>query len=332
MAPIPVTPLRTLDAPAATALGDIDEPVVVRGLQDQWRARDLWTTEFFRRRYGELPVPIRNYTAGSEYDYTLSETTLSDFLDYWEKTPADTALDGDRQYLAEWNFVRDCPALLEDFTIPEIFSDDCIERLPEQVRFGRMWLFFGEPGCSTGLHRDTFSTSAWLAVLSGSKRLRLVAPEAGRALRAGDGLWSQASYDEVLRPAGAVLHEVTLRAGDTLYIPGDWFHEVRNPERNLMLTANFVEERKLLTFLSQFETRLIEPISVLRRARNAHVRKWADREGRAAPAELDDAAFRAGEAAWVREMTAELQEYGEALARWGGAAPSAGPEAPSDAG
>ncbi|MFZ3470950.1 cupin-like domain-containing protein [Streptomyces sp. 4.24] len=333
MAPIPVTPLRTLDAQAAADLGDIDGPVVIRGLHAPWRARGLWTTEFFRREYGPTPVPVRNYPAGSEYDYTLDHTTLGDFLDYWENTPADTALARDRQYLAEWNFVRDCPGLLDDFDIPEIFSEDCIERLPEQVRFGRMWLFFGEPGCSTGLHRDTFSTSAWLAVLSGSKTLRLVTPEAGGKLRPGDGLWSAASYDEVLRPAGAVVHEVTLRAGDTLYIPGDWYHEVRNPERNLMLTANFVEERRLLSFLSQFETRLIEPISVLRRARNAQVRTWAQREEKAPPTELDDEAFRAREAAWVRGMTAELEEYGRALARWGAERPD-GPEheAPSDAG
>ncbi|MEU1937269.1 cupin-like domain-containing protein [Streptomyces coeruleorubidus] len=328
MAPISPTSLRVLDGSTVTTLEDIDGPVVIRGLQDEWRARELWTVDHFRHQYGGLRVPVREYPAGSEYEYTLSEDGLADFLDYWEKSRADHSLARDRRYLAEWNFVRDCPGLLDDFSIPAIFSDDWIDRLPEQVRFGRMWIFFGEPGCSTGLHCDTFSTSAWLAVLAGSKELRLVTPEAGRALRADDSLWSERTHDEVLRKSAGPLYEVTLRAGDTLYIPGDWYHEVRNPERNLMLTANFVEERKLLSFLAQFETRLTEPLSVLRQARNAQIRTWAGGDGR--HDELAREEFRARQLDWVRAMTSDLREYERALLEWD--APGAGAtEAPNGA-
>ncbi|MFJ4540543.1 cupin-like domain-containing protein [Streptomyces tibetensis] len=328
MAPISPTPLRVLDGSAVTTLEDLDGPVVIRGLQDEWPARELWTVEHFRDQYGGLRVPVREYPAGSEYEYTIADGGLAEFLEYWEKIPMDGSLARDRRYLAEWNFVRDCPELLDDFSVPAIFSEDWIDRLPEQVRFGRMWIFFGEPGCSTGLHCDTFSTSAWLAVLDGSKELRLVTPETGRALRADDSLWSERTHDEVLRKSTDPLYEVTLRAGDTLYIPGDWYHEVRNPERNLMLTANFVEERKLLSFLAQFETRLTEPLSILRQARNARIRTWAGGAGR--HDELARPEFRARQLDWVRGMTSELREYERALLDWD-ATDTGATEAPSGA-
>lgn len=310
MADIPVASLRVVESVGSDefrGLEHIDEPVVFRGLHEGWDATVRWSDAYFRERYGDVPVPVREYAPGEEYEYTVTRQTLAGFLDYWHTSPVDAGLTGRRRYLAEWNFVRDCPGLLSDFRIPAVFADDCIERLPEHVRFGRMWLFFGEPGCSTGIHRDTFSTSAWLAVLRGSKRLRLVAPGVGRALRPGDDLWSAHTYDEVLRDSGHPLYEVTLRAGDTLYIPGDWFHQVRNPERNLMLTANFVEERRLLSFLAQFEARLTEPLAALRRLRNEHV------ESGRAERELDDVTFRDGQLAWVRDMTADLLDYEKAV-------------------
>ncbi|MFD3512471.1 cupin-like domain-containing protein [Streptomyces sp. NPDC058657] len=313
MTEIPITPLRVLDASSVSTVEDIQEPVVIRGLQTGWPALELWNAEYFRHRYGDHTVQVREYESGEEYTYEYAQLPLADVLEFWENSPVDPESTGPRKYLAGWNFVRDCPELLEDFRVPGIFSQDCIDRLPEQVRFGRMWLFFGEPGCSTGIHTDTFSTSAWLAVLQGTKSVRFVGPEAHAEWRPTDSMWSQDTYDEVIRDTGQPLYEVTLRPGDTLYIPADWFHEVRNPERNIMLTANFAEEGRLLSFLDQFETRLIEPISTLRRTRNAHVRKLAERGG---AVELSDPAFRARQLDWVREAMTDLRTYEDALITW----------------
>ncbi|WP_308072736.1 cupin-like domain-containing protein [Streptomyces bambusae] len=288
--------------------------MVIRGLQTGWPALELWTPEYFRSRYGDHSIQVREYEPGEEYAYKYANRRLADMLDHWENAPLDPESTGPRTYLAGWNFVRDCPELLDDFTTPEIFSEDCINRLPEQVRFGRMWLFFGEPGCSTGIHCDTFSTSAWLTIIKGTKSVRFVPPEAGVSFRRTDSMWSQVTYDEVIRETGLPVYEVTLQPGDTLYIPADWFHEVRNPERNLMLTANFAEERKLLSFLAQFETRLIEPISVLRETRNELVERLA--KPGAAAGELHDPAFRAQQLDWVRGAMGNLRTYEETLMAW----------------
>lgn len=308
--------VAVLDAPGgevATPLTSIDQPVVFRGLQDDWPARTRWTLYYFRRDYGEEPVRVREYEPGEDTDYTVTHTTLSDFLDYWEHTGPDPGLARHRRYLAEWNFVNDAPCLLDDFSVPEVFLPDLIDELPEQVRFGRTWLFFGEPGCSTGLHRDTFSTSAWLAMVSGRKLIRLVAPDVADHLEPGDSLWSPDTTTRLAGSAGATLLEVELDAGETLYIPSDWYHEVRNPERNLMVTANFVEPRSALPFLSHFEARLTEPLGPLRRLRNEHARSFYG-EG-VAPEGPYGPQFVRRQLAWVDEAIDPLLEYRALLAR-----------------
>lgn len=308
-----IAPLQVMDGRTVASLEEIHEPTVFQGLQDDWPARRKWTTEFFLRNYGNQPVPVRKYPAGSEFTYDVSEQTLTQFLEYWDDVAPDPDLKLERSYLAEWNFVRDCPGLLSDFRIPELFADDYIDRLPEQVRFGRVWLFFGEPGCSTGVHCDTFSTSAWLALLAGSKQLRLVRPEMRNELGSGDSLWSLSTCERIRR-AGNMVYEATIRAGEILYIPGDWYHEVRNPERNLMVTANFVEKRLLFSFLSQFESRLTEPITLLRKLRNDQLQSVLKNPvGECLSSELGRADFRIRQSVWAGELTRDLREYQEML-------------------
>jgi hypothetical protein len=254
-------------------LKELNIPVLVTGLQEHWAARREWTPDLLQIRYGETSVPVRVYAPGSDLGYTTTTSTLAAFLEYWRSTKPDVYLRRERRYLAEWNFTRSRPDLLKDFSIPHPFAYDEIDLLPEQLRFGRMWLFFGEPGCGTGLHRDTFSTSAWLAVVQGTKLLRLVEPSVHSMLQPGDSLWDDRTCRRLASQAGAEVVEAELTAGRTLYIPGNWYHEIRNPERNIMVTANFLERCYLLSFLAQFEARLTEPLSSLRDVRNTCLRQ-----------------------------------------------------------
>ncbi|MEU4830148.1 cupin-like domain-containing protein [Streptosporangium sp. NPDC023615] len=309
---IQARPVQVVDAGDDSCLEDFGEPVLFRGMQRGWPAGTSWSADFFAERYGDAPVPVRSYPPGSEYEFSVERDTLGNYLNYWRETDPDPDCAGRRLYLAEWNFTRDYPELSDFFQIPALFSDDWIDRLPEQVRFGRMWLFFGEPGCSTGLHTDTFSTSAWLAMIFGRKALRLLHPSRSGALARGDSLWDEKTLSRIL-PDGdtGLLLEVVLGPGETLYIPGDWYHEVRNLDRNLMLTANFAEERRLLSFLERFESRLTEPLTRLRELRNEHVRRWRERECRTS--ELDSAEFRDRQLVWTDEVTAGLTDYRRTL-------------------
>jgi ribosomal protein L16 Arg81 hydroxylase len=84
------------------------------------------------------------------------------------------------------------------------------------------------------MHQDIFSTNTWLAQLRGEKTWRLCPPDGldpavGENVDAfsGDGL-------------GCDLYETVLVAGDVIYLPPDWWHQVRNPTTaSLALSGNF---------------------------------------------------------------------------------------------
>ena len=64
-------------------------------------------------------------------------------------------------------------ALLEDFDVPEIFCDDLFETealwdcAAQRMRY--RWFLFGAQGSGSPMHSDPLGTSAWNALLSGTK-------------------------------------------------------------------------------------------------------------------------------------------------------------------
>jgi hypothetical protein len=82
-------------------------------------------------------------------------------------------------------------------------------------------LWMGPGGTTSVLHHDT--TCVWFCQLVGRKRYRLVAPWQRAALDAEitDGWDSALDLD-----GGVAVREASLDAGDALYIPTGWWHEV----------------------------------------------------------------------------------------------------------
>src|SRR5687768_10664753 len=122
-------------------------PLLLGGLQQGWPAREKWSAEYFRSRFGDQQIPVREYGAGGDRPYAARATSFRGYLDYWEKLDGDAGrVPQPNLYMAEWNFVEQCPELLEDFTTPEYFLPDWIDALPPNLQFGRVWIFIGHPG------------------------------------------------------------------------------------------------------------------------------------------------------------------------------------------
>ena len=298
---------------------DVQQPVIVAGLQESWPARTRWDSGYLRDRFGGVSVPVRTYGDGSGKPYTTAPMKLGAYLDWWDALDPDDPAPSPNLYLAEWNFSSQCPDLLEDFEVPDLFADDWIEKLPANVRFGRLWIFVGHPAVHTPTHTDTFGTSAWLATVRGAKVLRLLAPQHAALVQRGIDLFDEDTVER-LRSRGAELFEAVVEAGDTLFVPGRWFHQVRNRGKSIMVTKNFVDTPNLLFFLSEFETRLVKPIQALRGLRNAFVAGLLDGGhpgtlGTDAPDCLRSPAFVEEQLGWAREMDRDLEAYRTALQR-----------------
>jgi ribosomal protein L16 Arg81 hydroxylase len=143
------------------------------------------------------------------------------------------------------------PAYLVDFYVRPSHGDRLRAQLAADVGFPlerhaeiSEWItvYAGPPNTSTSMHQDIFDTHTWLAQLRGQKTWRLCAPDAldeRRAVDAFDG-----------SDLGCDVWEAVLDAGDIIYLPPNWWHQVRNQSSStLALSGNFCTRAQARTHL-----------------------------------------------------------------------------------
>ncbi|HSS02920.1 MAG TPA: cupin-like domain-containing protein [Kofleriaceae bacterium] len=199
-------------------------PVVLTDAMPRWKASP-WTPDRIRTQLGDTSVNVRagNYAADI-YQQTMQsrEVRLADYLDAVEKSraPAD-GTEAPPPYAAsngvpwDWHLWLDHPPF-----VPEALCG-----------FAKYWI--GPAGTATPLHRDWLDN--FLTQVVGTKRLGLVAP--GRASRMSPrtihtGLDS-CNWVDPFDPEDALAAQcdprfVTLNAGEMLFLPAGWFHDVRS--------------------------------------------------------------------------------------------------------
>lgn len=166
-------------------------------------------------------------------------------------------------------------AILSGYTVPSFFRGDvlrehCAADLPKR------WILFGASGSGSRHHIDPLNTSAWNALLRGSKRWVLYPPGIGippglerevdtlaephdyfaqdHPFARDMGHWGvtapwQASRTPPLTYFQRVLHREETqtpralhcmqRVGDVMFVPSGWWHAVLNTEHTVAITENF---------------------------------------------------------------------------------------------
>jgi hypothetical protein len=194
-------------------------PVVLTDFTAQWPAREKWTIEHFKARYGHLRVPVvsNNYSKpGKGYMTPDRVISFREFLEIIESGPTDL-----RIFL--WNIFREAPELRNDFLIPDIM-DGFVDEVP--------FMFFGGEGAHVALHYDIDMSHVFLNQIHGRKRVILFAPDQSRNLYHHP--FTVASYVDLNHPdytrypalSKAKGYEVTLQPGETLFMPSGYWHYI----------------------------------------------------------------------------------------------------------
>lgn len=147
-----------------------------------------------------------------------------------------------------------------DYTPPACFGPDLFTLLGSDRPHHR-WLIIGPARSGSTFHKDPNNTSAWNAVITGSKYWLMFpasAPPPPGVFVSPDGAEVTAplsigeyllTFHEIARRTPGC-REGICRAGEVFHVPAGWFHMVVNLEDGIAVTQNFVPESKLADVLS----------------------------------------------------------------------------------
>ncbi|XP_007986410.2 2-oxoglutarate and iron-dependent oxygenase JMJD4 isoform X4 [Chlorocebus sabaeus] len=221
-----------------------------------WGSRRRWVTpagrpdfDYLLRTYGDVVVPVANCGV-QEYNSNPKEhMPLRDYITYW-KEYIEGGYSSPRGclYLKDWHLCRDFP--VEDvFTLPVYFSSDWLNEFWDALDVDDYrFVYAGPAGSWSPFHADIFRSFSWSVNVCGRKKWLLFPPGQEEALRDRHGnlpydVTSPALCDTHLHPrsqlAGPPL-EITQEAGEMVFVPSGWHHQVHNLDDTISINHNWV--------------------------------------------------------------------------------------------
>ena len=215
---------------------DRQTPVLIGDFAAEWPALRNWTPDRLSARFGENPVRVYDMTFGDPGTNYMGSVTTLPFAEFLIQTLGD----GRDLRLFLYNIAREIPELLNDIALPDV-----------GLRFSKRFVhvFFGCRGATTPLHYDIDMGSVLHTVITGRRRVRLFAPDHSRALYRHpftvrsyvnlDGSDDDA-YPALARARG---YELTLEPGQTLFMPGGYWHEFHYAEAGMGVSLRTLSPR-----------------------------------------------------------------------------------------
>lgn len=223
-----------------------NKPFVLTKCIQSWPVLHTWSIEELQRTHSEVSFraeavdwPMSVYSAYMSHSKDESPLYLFDKA-FAEKMHVQIGKDG-----LYWP--------------PDCFGPDLFALLGQE-RPAHRWLIVGPERSGSTFHKDPNATSAWNAVVQGSKYWIMFPPsalvpgvfvsedssEVTSPLSIAE--WLLEFHAEAREQPGCV--EGICKAGEILHVPSGWWHLVVNLEPSIALTQNFVPESHLADVLS----------------------------------------------------------------------------------
>ncbi|DAA28333.1 TPA: jumonji domain containing 4, partial [Bos taurus] len=222
---------------------------------EDWGSRRLWVTpsgkpnfDYLLQNY-DVVVPVANCGV-QEYNSNPKEhMPLRDYISYWkEYIQANYSSSRGCLYLKDWHLCRDF--LAEGvFTLPIYFSSDWLNEYWDALDVDDYrFVYMGPTGTWSPFHADVFRSFSWSVNICGRKKWFFFPPGQEEALRDCHGglpydVTSPTLLDSRLHPmrdrCGPPL-EVTQEAGEMVFVPSGWHHQVHNLEDTISINHNWV--------------------------------------------------------------------------------------------
>lgn len=219
-----------------------NKPVLLEGCLDNWLALEKWDRNYLIELCGDVKFSVGPV-----------EMRLEDYFRYSDQVKEERPL-----YLFDPKFAEKVPQLGLDYEVPVYFNEDLFSVLGNE-RPDYRWIIIGPAGSGSSFHIDPNSTSAWNAVIRGSKKWVLFPPDV-----VPPGVHPSPDGAEVACPVSIIEWfmnfynqtkswkrkpiECVCKAGEVIFVPNGWWHLVINLEDSIAITQNFVS-RYVTVFL-----------------------------------------------------------------------------------
>lgn len=220
-----------------------NKPVLLEGCLDNWAALKKWDRDYLVNVCGDVRFAVGPV-----------EMKLEDYFRYSDSVREERPL-----YLFDPKFADKVPTLGGEYEVPVYFREDLFSVLGNE-RPDYRWVIIGPAGSGSSFHIDPNSTSAWNAIIKGSKKWILFPPDV-----VPPGVHPSSDGAEVACPVsimewfmnfyGATKNwkkrpiECICKAGEVIFVPNGWWHLVINLEESIAITQNYVSRRNLLNVL-----------------------------------------------------------------------------------
>lgn len=212
-------------------------PVVIEGAMEKWPALTRWTPEYLAEKVGAAPVQVQagrddNDEFEMDKDRHRQEMPFDRFI-----AAISEAGFGNDLYITAYNDAANREALAP--------LDADLGRLDEYLTRGPGMMWVGPAGTFTPLHFDL--TNNLIAQVVGAKRVVMAPPSETQRLynhrhvfSAVHDITDEARLNLYPLARSARTIEVDLEAGDLLFVPIGWWHQVTSLDFSVTLTyTNF---------------------------------------------------------------------------------------------
>ncbi|KAJ8754523.1 hypothetical protein K2173_005684 [Erythroxylum novogranatense] len=222
---------------------ETNKPVLLEGCISNWAALQKWNREYLISVCGDVKFAVGPV-----------EMRLHDYFRYADQVKEERPL-----YLFDPKFAEKVPLLALEYDVPVYFREDLFSVLGDD-RPDYRWIIMGPSGSGSSFHIDPNSTSAWNAVVKGSKKWILFPPDV-----VPPGIHPSPDGAEVASPVSIIEWfmnfygatkslkkrpiECICKAGEVIFVPNGWWHLVINLEDSIAITQNYVSRRNLLNVL-----------------------------------------------------------------------------------
>ncbi|KAF2146700.1 uncharacterized protein K452DRAFT_282884 [Aplosporella prunicola CBS 121167] len=228
-----------------------NKPFILTSPVKQWPVYGKWTTQSLLRKYGDVAFraeavdwPLKKYV---DYMYNSSDESPLYLFDRGFAEKMEISVGKNAKDAAYW--------------APTCFGEDLFAVLGDKRPDSR-WMIMGPARSGSTFHKDPNATSAWNAVLTGSKYW-IMFPSSSN-LPPPPGVIVSEDHSEITSPLSIAEYllsfhalaratpgccEGICHAGEVLYVPSGWFHLVLNLDESIALTQNFVPRAKLADVL-----------------------------------------------------------------------------------